>query len=151
MKIDFESAKKSLRGLDALSTKGEVVTSKKEGQKVLRRAVVENIVHQTLMSQKRDKKFSSTGIGPSSTKKHKNKNMGIAERKATSSCKKCEKRGHWARDYGREQPKNSMMSGSSSTNALVKQTRENEEDSFFTKRNVEIPRPSISKGFRIWK
>ena len=70
--IDFESAKKALRGLDAVSTKEQVVASKMECHNGVDHAVVERIVHQTIMSQKRDTKFGPPGGGPSSTKKHKN-------------------------------------------------------------------------------
>ena len=101
--LNLESAIDALRGLDAISAEGdqagasyEAITSKTQQEDIRR------IVRQTLLAHKeRPSTRSKPGTGKgkrTDEKKRAARRAQIAQRKATSPCRDCDQKGHWAGD-----------------------------------------------------
>ena len=97
--LDFESAKKALRGLDAVSLESSSGTTSSHSDSRADRGAIERIVRQTLLSQKGDQRNTeSRSKIRANGQKRKTYAERIAERKARSKCKACGLNCRWAGD-----------------------------------------------------
>ena len=127
--IDFESAKKALRALDAVSLEARTGDSHQH-MTAGERTAIQQIVRQTLLSQQAGK---GTGGTPSRGRRSKagkqrreDFRAQIARRKANSTCAACKEKGHWAGDP--ECPKTKKEGGSNGTMLASSVEKENGED-----------------------
>ena len=98
--IDFESAKKALRGLDAVSLEASFGIQQQE--RVEDRAEMHKIVRQTLLSQQASTANRAGPAGRNGKRSEKQKPANfraqIARRKTRTICHDCKRKGHWAGD-----------------------------------------------------
>ena len=133
--IDFENAKKTLRGLDAVSTQPGPSAPEAHDASSLDRNTVERLVRQTLLSQQRksDEKLRyAGGATPGAAKMRAQKRKEkLAKRKAISNCKTCGKKGHWAGDIECQGRNGSTLAGSCDDGTRSTPVKSLDEDSFF--------------------
>ena len=89
--IDFEAAKKSLLGLDAVSLE----PSANQNRMDTHRRFPPNMARNTFLTQSIVQKAKSRSYNHTGAKSFKDR---IAEKKARTNCKVCGKKGHWAGD-----------------------------------------------------
>ena len=114
--IDFESAKKALRALDAVSVEAKV-GDQQQNITAGDRTAIQQIVRQTLLSHQAAEgnagNQSSGRRGGPGKQKRVEFRAQIARRKANSTCAACKGKGHWAGDP--ECPKTKKEGGSNGT------------------------------------
>ena len=134
--LDFESAKKALRGLDAVSLESSGASASHSDARADRGAI-ERIVRQTLLTQRGDQRNQpSKTKNKSNGQKRKTYAERIAERKARSKCKACGLKGHWAGDpqckHPAEEQGGSMVCSADGMPATTpEEASQAQEDSFF--------------------
>ena len=134
--LDFESAKKALRGLDAVSLESTSAANSPHSDTRADRGAIERIVRQTLLSQKGDQRNtqSKTKIRANGQRR-KTYAERIAERKARSRCKACGLKGHWAGDpqckHPAQEQSGSMVSSAEGVEDAPEEQPSKAADSFF--------------------
>ena len=131
--IDFESVKKALRGLDAVSLDELGAAPRNLHSPTSNgRANIQAIVRETLLSHSHASSPSVKPKGRYSNKTKKGTDWAerLAKKKASSKCHDCNQIGHWAGDQQCPAPK-SRHSGHSPTSAPRKAEDTEEQATFF--------------------
>ena len=114
--IDFESAKKALRALDAVSVEAKV-GDQQHNITAGDRTAIQQIVRQTLLSHHAAEGGAGTTSSGGRSRAGKQRRVDFpaqrARRKANSTCAACKGKGHWAGDP--ECPKTKNEGGSNGT------------------------------------